>query len=166
MNPGEKNLILLRKEMNYLGIKETNGFNTSSDGWFFILEYPSDSLPLIKNSLLKDIPKNFRDKARERIISLRPDLANEQLNIPKSFKDCLRYDFILFEVKNHQVIKYKTYEIQGEHHFETIFGLDNFCKTILSDIIKEYFGTVMIPFYKGMKKDLYLRQFLQRETLL
>lgn len=165
MRPGEKTLMLLRKEMDFLGIREVEGFDTSEDGWAFILEYPSDSLPLINNSLLKNIPKNFRDKAYQKIISLHPYLVEEELIIPKRFKDSLKYDFILFEVKNHKINKYKTYEIQGDGHFDYVFGLKAFCETILSDVIKENFGTVMIPFHKGIMKDVYLRDFLKKEIM-
>lgn len=168
MSAGVKNLKILKEEMTNLGIREVSGFDTSKDGWAYILEYPSDNLPLINNSLLKNIPKDIRDEAFNNIISFHPYLIDEELFIPRSFKKPLRYDFVLFKVENKTIVKYKTYELQGEGHLEPIWGKEGkiaYIKTVLSDVIKERFGTVMIPFYNGTfkEKSLKLRKLLKEE---
>lgn len=166
MISGEKNVKILRENMAELNVHEVSGFDNSKDGLFFIVEYPADCLPLIEPSLLKRIPKELRDEALDKIMSLAPFLKDE-LEIPSSFKTSLRYDFVLFRVKKGN-ITYKTYEIQGEGHVENIFSTKAFCKTILSDLIKEKHGTKMIPLYDCGKNDVEkkkkrLLSFLQEE---
>lgn len=164
MKPGEKNLKILKDVMNSFNIKELSSFSIKEDGWFFILEVPCETLPLIKTKDIKNIPKRIISSSLNRIYQVCPELANEEIEIPKNFKTSLRYDFVLFKVYNHSIEKYKTFEIQGDGHYSPYcFGLSNFVSTILSDIIKEENGTIMIPFYKGINKEKFLSDIISQE---
>lgn len=65
-----------------------------------------------------------------------------------TISDDLRYDFIIFKVENNNLVFCKTFEIQGEGHFEPIFGITNFIKTILSDAIKKDFWNNNDSFFR------------------
>lgn len=161
MRPGEKNILILKKMMSKFNIEQKLNITTKEDGIFYSIEIDSNQLNFISQSYLNRIPKEIRDKALDRITSLHPSLI-ENIEIPFKFNETLRYDFVIYKVLNNKVTFLKTFELQGDGHFETIFGVDDFIKTILSDVIKEETGTIMIPFYKGIQKEKILQEIIKK----
>lgn len=166
MRPGERNVEILKSVMSELGISEIAGPpSLKKEGLFYSLECPSKFLNLIKESELKDIPRHFRNRAKDIICERYPEIFedNKDFVVPKSFETgSLSYDFVLFEVKDGK-IQFKTFEIQGEGHFYPVFGIETFVKTILSDVIKDAYGTQMIYFayYNNSQKKEVLKDVIK-----
>lgn len=160
MKPGDKNIQILDTIMKSKGIQEANHLTTISNGLFYIKELESSMFNSIPKNILRDIPKEYRNKAIDTMACRYPEILDKEIQVPISFSEDLRYDFTIFKIENNEVVFYKTFEMQGEGHFIPIFGLKAYIKTILSDIIKESFGTIMIPLMNGYKKEEILSSYI------
>lgn len=107
----------------------TNGFIVRSDHYL----YKDKVIQKLRN---KNICKGIKIAERESV---------------KTHKE-MWYDFILFEIKDHELTWYKTIEINGEGHFVPSFdpneekALEKFVDTLYSDQIKRSNGTSFISY--------------------